>query len=114
MMPEIQQFSQLSAERQLLVRLCQRINYGVIQKLTVYAGEPILTPAPTVLVDVKLDGNEPERSELQLSDFALRDEVIRLMRELDALGHGAIERIDVRAGVPRRIVLESRLSGVVG
>jgi hypothetical protein len=48
-------FLQLSAPRQALVRLCQRIGFGRIEDLEVRRGEPLFQPAPTVFFDVRLD-----------------------------------------------------------
>ena len=109
-MPVTHWLSQLSPSRQALVRLCQSINYGQIQKLHVNAGDPLFHPAPMVLLDVKLDSDEGARPEVNLSDFALCEEVRRLMRRLDELNSGVVERIEVRAGVPRRVLLEALLT----
>jgi hypothetical protein len=49
---------------------------------------------------------------MDLTDFELGDEVIRLMQELDELGDGNIERIDVRYGIPRRALIERPIQGV--
>jgi hypothetical protein len=102
-------FSKLSAPRQLLVRLFQATNYGCIQKLEVKDSEPVFEPPPVVLIELKLDTDE-SRPEIDLTDFALRDEVGRLMARLDELKNGVIQRVEIRGGVPRRIVYESRLT----
>jgi hypothetical protein len=39
-------FSQLSAPRQTLVRLCQAINHGSIENLEVRSSEPVFNPLP--------------------------------------------------------------------
>jgi hypothetical protein len=62
------------------------------------------------LLDVKLDADEGEREEANLPDFALRDEVRRLLGHLDQLQNGTVERIEVRSGVPRRVIIERRLT----
>lgn len=98
-------FSQLSAPRQTLIRLCQRINFGSIESLCVEGAEPELNPPPLVLIDVKLDADELPRPEVDLPDFELCAEACRLITKLQELTTGIIERIEVRAGVPRRIVL---------
>jgi hypothetical protein len=103
-------FSQLSAPRKALVRLCQRINHGAIQGHCVRNGEPVFSPPPVVLVDVKLDSDDAPRLELDLPDFELCGQVCRLMRELHALGTGMIEHIEVRGGIPRRIVFRGSLT----
>ena len=103
-------FSQLSASRQVLVRLCQNINFGQIQDLHVRNSELVWDPAPTVLSEIKLDIEEAPRPENELSDFKLSAQIQRLMRRLDQLRDGRIERIEVREGIPRRLVLTSRLA----
>lgn len=109
-MSVVQRFSDLSAARQVLVRLFQSLNFGQIQDLAIRAGEPIFDPATAVLVDVKLDVDEGPRPEADLTDFVLQDEVRRLMARLDGLQNGTIERIEVRAGIPRRVIFERRLT----
>ena len=106
--PGALRFFELSIPRQALVRLCQGMNYGSIQGLQVKDSEPMLDPPPVVLIDVKLDSDEGERQEADLPDFVLRDEVRRLMARLDELKDGTIERIEVRSGIARRIVIQRR------
>jgi hypothetical protein len=84
------------------------MNYGSIQGLCVKEGDPVLSPPPLVLADIKLDSDEESRTELDLTDFVLRDEVCRLMAQFDRLNNARIERIEVRAGIPRRVLFESR------
>jgi len=104
--PSFHRFSHLSAPRQALVRLCQATNYGLIRNLEVRDSEPVFSPPPVVAVDVKLDADEGPRAEVDLPDFELCDEVWRLMARLDDLKNATIDRIEVRAGIPRRIVFE--------
>lgn len=103
-------FTQLSAARQILVRLFQSLNFGHIQDLHIRSADPIFDPPPTVFADVKLDSEECQRAEAALPDFTLRDEVCRLLYQLDQLQNGTIERIEVRSGLPRRVVIERRLT----
>jgi hypothetical protein len=105
-MAQVTRFSQLSAPRQALVRLLQSINFGHVEGLEVRCGEPVFSPAPTVLVEVKLDAANEPRPEMDLTDFEIRSEVTRLLEQVTQLGNGSIERIDVRYGVPRRAVIE--------
>jgi hypothetical protein len=101
-------FSDLSPARQALVRLCQDVNYGQVLDLKVGNAEPIWNPGPTVLSEVRLDIEETPRPEGALPDFKLSSEVQRLMRQLDQLKDGRVEKIEIRAGVPRRLVLTTR------
>ena len=52
------------------------------------------------------------RPELALADFALRDEVWRLLGQIEVVKNGRICRIDLQAGIPRRVVLEGKASDV--
>jgi hypothetical protein len=110
MTPKTPRFSQLSASRQALVRVCQDVNFGQIQGLHVRNTDPVWDPAPTVLSEVRLDIEESPRPEGDLPDFKLSSEIQRLMCQLDQLRDGRIEKIEVRGGVPRRLVLTSHLA----
>ena len=105
--------SQLSPARQALVRILQAVNFGEIRGVRVQDADPILEHDTVVVIDTKLDKAEEPRAELGLADFELRGETCRLMVRLDEIKDGTIERIEVRAGVPRRIVYKSSLSEVL-
>ena len=74
-------------------------------------GEPIYQPPPVVVIDAKLYRDDKRRPELEMADFVLRDDVHRLMARLDEAKNGMILRIEVQAGLPRRVVVESQLTG---
>jgi hypothetical protein len=97
---------QLSEPRQVLIRWCQLINFGRIEGVLLKNSEPILDPLPRLLVEQRLDIEECMRPELELNDFILCQEVCQLLKTLDEIKDGTIERVDVRAGIPRRIVFE--------
>ena len=103
--------SQLSAPRQMLARLCQAMNYGYIQRLEVKNSEPIVNPETLVWVEIRLDADEGARAEVDLADFAVSHKISQLMARLDEIRNGTIEKIEVRAGIPRRLVLSSPPSG---
>jgi hypothetical protein len=112
-MDSLIRFAHLSPARQSLVRLFQSINYGCVRNLDVRDCEPLLSgPGPIVLVDIRLDSDEPARDELALADFALCAEVRRLMSLLDHVENGTVSRIEVRAGIPRRMTLEKGMKEV--
>jgi len=71
--------------------------------------EPVLTSQHcVVLVDIKLDSERcPQREGLD-PDFLLCAEINRLMALLDTIQNGRISRLEIRAGIARRIILESR------
>jgi hypothetical protein len=102
--------SELSAPRQALVRLCQSIDYGQVLGLVIRDREPTFNPAPTVLLDVKLDADCGGRPESELGDFTVRDEIRRLLDRIDELEGGRFDLIEVRAGIPRRVVIQRTLT----
>jgi hypothetical protein len=63
-----------------------------------------------VLIDLLLDVAQEARHEIELADFVLCDEVCKFLGRLDRLKNVRIERIDVRAGTPRRILYEQLLT----
>jgi len=101
-----QRLSQVSSARVTMVRLFQAIGHGQILDLHYRDGDPIFTPAPTLIRDVRLDMDDAERPELELADFALCEEVRRLMALLDNTVTGRLQKIEVRAGIPRRVLIE--------
>jgi hypothetical protein len=87
------------------------MNRGSIEDLEVRDSEPVFDPRPVMVKDLKLDADEEPRPELALGDFVLSREVVRLMGLLDTMESGSIRHIEVRAGIPRRILVESREFG---
>lgn len=108
----LSKISELTAPRQALVRLCQSIDYGQICGLRVRDREPVFSPEPSVIFDVKLDAEYAPRRKAE-TDFLLRIEVRRLLDLVERLGTGCIQRIEVRAGIPRRILIESSLKAAL-
>lgn len=102
-------FSGLSAPLRGLVRLCRETGYGRIEDLEVAGGEPILGPDALVLVDIKLDAAPSPEDQPNDRDFVLSAEVVRLIAVLDGIHDGRVSSIEIRAGLPRRIVFERRI-----
>lgn len=97
--------SSLSPARTQFLTLLQRINYGKIEGLEIRDGEPILKPLPEILLDYKLGGENGPRREIGSEDFFLKSEVVDLFQQFDQLQNQVIELVEVKAGLPFRIVL---------
>jgi len=106
-MSPVIKFSQLSKPRQTIVRICQAINYGHIREITIRNGEPVFIPPPVVLLDVQLNDDDGPRPELTLPDFALPHEVRRLLERFDRIKDGKLAELEIRGGVPRRVIFET-------
>ena len=98
--------STLSPQRQRLVALMQRMNFGRIEGLHILNGEPLFDPQPRVIREVKLARDNGPRPEIVKTDFALKAEVIDLFAQLEAVGDGVIERIEIQHGLPFRMTFE--------
>jgi hypothetical protein len=80
------------------------VGFGRIVGLVVHGAEPVFSEQTEVLVDLKLDGCDAPRPEQDLEDFVLSSGVSSLLSKLDDIRDGTIEQVEIRAGVPRRIV----------
>jgi hypothetical protein len=97
----------LSPNRRRLLEAMQRLNFGRIEDLEIRSGEPTFSPAPRIIQDIKLGGvDNGRRPELDREDFVLRSCVIELFDHLEHLGDGTVSAIEVRYGLPVRLVVD--------
>lgn len=97
----------LSPAQQRLVRLFQSINFGRVEELEIRNGEPEFSPAPRVFVELKLDVADGPRPESRLGSFQLRSQMERFFTQISRLKDGTVEVIEVRHGLPFRMVIEA-------
>jgi hypothetical protein len=91
-----------------LIELMQQINFGRIEGLLVRNGEPTFDPPPIVIREVKFGGENGPRPECGVDNFALKAQVVELIQQLDDLGDGTVETIEVKHGLPFRMLLADR------
>jgi hypothetical protein len=106
MVNKVVQFSLVTPRRQHLIRVSQALGFGTIHNIQVRHGDPILESA-SILSEERLDRAEEPRTEISLNDFLLSKEWCRLLARLDEVPSATISRLEVRAGIPRRVVFES-------
>lgn len=95
----------LSPARRRLLELFQQVNFGRVEQLPVVNGEPQLDPPPRVVREIKFGGENGPRPELGASDFVLKSQVVELFRFFDQLGNGTIDAIEVKHGLPFRMIV---------
>lgn len=95
----------LSSNRARLLEMMQALNFGRIEQLAVAGGEPVFHPPPKVARELKFCAENGARPELSLDDFALKAEVRELFDAITEIGDGVIERIEVRHGLPFRMIV---------
>jgi hypothetical protein len=90
----------LSSPRRHLISLMQRINFGRIEYLLIQGGNPVLTPPPTVVRELKFSGENGPRQETGRTDFELKEQHRELFRILDEVGDGTITVLTIKHGLP--------------
>jgi hypothetical protein len=98
--------SDLSPRQTTLLELMQEINFGRIEGLHVRRGEPVLSAGEKVFYDLKIGGDNAQRPELATTDFALRRGVVEFFDHLTRLQDGVLELVEVKHGLPFRLVVE--------
>lgn len=96
----------LSPGRQRLIEMMQQLNFGRIEDLEVRAGEPLFSPAPRVVQDIKIGAENGPRPESAFPDFFLKNQVIELFQHFDRMGDATVACIDVKHGLPFKLVVE--------
>jgi hypothetical protein len=95
----------LSAARRRLLELLQSVLFGRIQNLVVHAGDPVFEPPPTITREHKFGGENGPHPKLGADDFLLKDQVVDLFRQLDRLGDGVIAVLEIKHGLPFRMLI---------
>lgn len=96
----------LTPSQQKLLAEMQRINFGRIEDLVVFRGEPAFDLPPRIVREVKFGSENGTRPEIAKDDFALKAQVRELFAQLEALGEGVISTIEIKHGLPFRMIVE--------
>ena len=96
----------LPPARGRLVEMMQGLNFGRIEGLAVKNGEPVFNPPPRVVREFKFGKKDGPRPEAAKPNFTLKTEVLDLFAQLEAMGDGVIECLEVQRGLPFRMTAE--------
>ncbi len=99
-------YREQSAPRKHLLRVMQEHPYSRIDHLSVANGDPVFGPATKVIAEMKFSSNDGPRREAGLAEFALKKEHVELFSQLDQIGSGVILALEVRGGLPFRMIRE--------
>jgi hypothetical protein len=83
----------------------QALNFGRVENLAVRNGQPVLDPMPRVVEEIKFGGDNGPRPEHDRADFQLKAQVVELFHQLDRLGSGSVEVLEVKHGLPFRMLI---------
>ena len=95
---------ELSAPRRRMLEIMRNLQYGNIYELRIQGGDPVLDPLPRMKRKIKLGHDLPRPGE-DRQDFALKTKVVHFLNQLDELGDGIVERIEVQDGLPFRMTI---------
>ncbi len=100
--------SSLSARHIRLIELCHERPFCRVERLQVQDGEPLFTPATTIIQKFRMGGDNSPRAESALPDFWLKRQMIELLDIMRELGNGEIRSIEVAHGLPMLVEIESQ------
>ena len=97
----------LTGSRKRLVELMQDVYFGRIEHLVVRNGEPVFEPSPRIVREIKIGGQNALDADGRGSDFLLKSQVRQFFLELLRLGDAIIEGIEIKHGLPCRVIVET-------
>lgn len=109
-MPQQVTKAQLTPSQRCLVEWMQRMYFGRIEGLRVQVGEPVCDPPPRCIREIKLGKEAVSHPLIECEDFALREEVLDLLAQMKRIDDGVIQLVEVRHGLPVRMVLEEEVT----
>ncbi len=101
----------LSAPRRQLVERMQVLNFGRIESLIIRNGDPVLDPTPRIVREIKPGGDNGPRPERLRQDFLLKQQVVELCQVMEEIGTGSIDLIEVKNGLPFRLLVAEKANG---
>ncbi len=98
--------STLTPARARVVMMMQTLGFGTIYEQHVRDGEPIFTPPPRIVREIKFGGENGPHAMTRAEDFILKQQVRDFFAQLDAFGTGTILSLEVKHGLPFRMTIE--------
>ena len=84
--------------------MMQALHFGWIEELRIRDSQPVLDPGPKVIREVKLGARS--RTRAPADEVVAKRQVQELLDTMDQIGDGVIKRVEVRHGLPFRLILE--------
>lgn len=104
--------SSLNRGQRQAVEIIEALGFGVIERLCIRGGLPCFEPAPRIVQTIKLDFEPERQSDDGHADLTLKREFESLFDQLRRLRDGVVD-IEVRHGLPFRLVVERRLEALL-
>jgi hypothetical protein len=104
--------SSLKPVQRQTVKVIEALGFGVIERLSIRGGLPCFEPEPRIVQAIKLDAQPLRDADNGHSDLTLKKEFANLFDYLSRLDDATVE-IEVRHGVPFRLMLEHRCEALL-
>jgi len=88
------------------IEMMQHINFGRIEGIVIRNGELVLDPRPRVVREIKFCAENGPRPEATKQDFLLKAQVRDFFTQVGALGNGVIHSLEVKRGLPFKMIVE--------
>jgi hypothetical protein len=95
----------LSGSRRRLVDLMRELYFGRFEGLLVGDGDPVWDPPPRIVREVKFPRENPSGAGGS-ANFLLKQQVVELLNFFDQMQDGTIAVLEVKHGLPFRILVE--------
>lgn len=95
-------FEPSSHAEKRLTDLISSVGYGVIHNLRIERGQPVFSPAPKVVRNIKFgakDGHDTRLSSPKLH----KGQMAELFDIIAEMGEGSIESLEIQAGLPFKV-----------
>lgn len=97
----------LPSERVFLDTM-HHLGYGRFEDLQIERGELVLDPWPRTIRQVRFGALDPGRDKELCAEFRLKPQVAELFEYIRAVDAGEIHTLEVKAGLPFAMQIESR------
>ena len=86
-----------------LAEIIREVHFGVIQNLRVESGQPVFSPAPKIIRNIKFGAVEPPKN--TGARRPQKTQMAELFAALAEIGEGSIESLEVQSGLPFKLNL---------
>ena len=103
----------LSVDSKHLIEFMQRIQFGRIESLHISGGQPVLDPLPRIVREIKFGSETSLGVQADRSNSVPKRQVHELLDLMREIENGVIDVLEIRHGLPFRVVLAAQ-SGLGG
>ena len=89
-------------------KLIHETRFGSIRDFRLSDGQPVTDDSTEISVEYKLSGLEPREEVMDIESFLEKPQVQTMLARFRQVGHGVVECLDVRDGLPFKMVVRRK------